>query len=319
MKYLKKVMCLVLCLFSVFAFVACGSKNDNGEGSENNRPTSTEKSINDLLLEVHKKLDEETKTQSDLYPSFSALTDKNEYEYKLYNDFVYEGIYLLKMLSEETALKNKLWLAGDESSSELIKGDANKLEMLYVTREKKDYLNNIEIYMLFSKKDYNFAENPKSFNMFCYEIEYDEKSKYLNISFYLEKSLTSRNIADSNANYYMFSYESDKMNAGANYLQARKFYRLQEFDFENIYGDFSEIRDYNYVVFECSSNTKVISNELGVVGKTEDKESIRDVLLKFDEIERKIKDVQASKKQISKLTDKFILIANANNISDFIK
>ena len=174
MKYIKKFLCFAMCIFACFAFSACGKKGDNQQ--ENSSPSSTELSLQKVLNETYKKLNTETNTKNDTRPSFSAKTESGEYTFKAYDDFVYEGIYLLKLLSETDKLQNNVWLYDDATKTSLLTGEANKLEMLYINRNKQDFVHKVEIYMLFSKIGFSFADFPKSYNMFCYEIEFNEKS-----------------------------------------------------------------------------------------------------------------------------------------------
>lgn len=316
MKYIKKFLCFAMCIFACFAFSACGKKGDNQQ--ENSSPSCTELSLQKVLNETYKKLNAETNTKNDTRPSFSAKTESGEYTFKAYDDFVYEGIYLLKLLSETDKLQNNVWLYDDATKTSLLTGEANKLEMLYINRNKQDFVHKVEIYMLFSKIGFSFADFPKSYNMFCYEIEFNEKSEDLSVSFFLEKSNTSKNILDSYANYYTFSYKTDRLSVGANYLEAKSFLRLQQFDYENMMGLIPEyVNGYNFIGFLCQSNTAIIPDNL-TTSKDEVKSDIRDTLKKFDAIGRKINDINATKKKATGLTDKFLKIANANKISDFI-
>lgn len=307
MKYIKRIICFVLCAFVGFAFVACGKKDEGS--TENKKPTSTEMSIQEILLKAHKKLNEETNVKTDSDESFSSK--ENEDTYKFYDEFVYEGIYLLKVLSEINSISNNTWFYDDATKSQVSNGEANKLEMLYVNRKTQDFAHKVEIYILFSKFGYNFADFPKSYNMFYFEIEYNEKSKNLVVSFFLEKSNTSKNSSDSHANYYSFKYDSE-----INLLQAKKFLRLQEFDYQNkdlvpIY-----VNGYDFITFICSSNTAIIPNDLSTA-REEVKTDVKETIIKFEGINSKMKELNLSKKKLSGLTDKLIKIANANKISDF--
>ncbi len=323
MKILKRVLCVLVCICTCISFCACGKKKtENQTPLDPNANHKNELSLCAVLGEVYKKLDSETKTETDNgYVCFSYESNGN-YEFDIYDKYFYESIYMLKVLSESTEIKTNFKLYDDEVLEGAIDGDANKLEMLYIERNKQEYQNNIKIYMNFSNKGANFAENekPKSFRMFAYEILYNELNKGLNVMCYVERSRISEYSEGkkTNADYFMFEYNNiDPYLTGRGNLQATSFTRTQEIPFENMPENINagNVSSYDFIRFDCTTNVFNCPNDM-TTSNPEVKVSVQEVLKKFNTVEQKVFNVEANKVKVSGLSEKLSKIANANNISD---
>lgn len=320
MKNLKRIVCVLLCLFVAGVFSACGKKektqiqNPSGNNSD-------QLSLSEVLGKVYDKFDGLTKKEYDDTDCFSAKNG-TKYTYEIYDNFVYAGIYMLKILSETDGIKTDVWLQGEESEINLSNGKPSKLDMLYLTREKQENLNKIDIYMVFHKKSINFADFPQSYLFYDYYIEYNEKTSEMNIRCSIQDSDKREFSSTGSTSVYCdFQYRSEN-----NTLTAATFERLAEIDLNspNIDTKINEasITNLDMIVFEFDTNRVIYPQDRHTdlsISNVDLKIKIIDLLKNFRQYELTIFNLDADKELVSGLTDKFITAAGAEHISDFIK
>lgn len=318
MKKLKSIICILLCLFVTGVFSACGKKEEPKSKNPNeNNPN--ELTLSQVLSKVYENLDGLTKNQYGETQSFSSKTGTN-YTYPIYDKFVYAGIYMLKLLTETEDIKDGVWLQGEESEMDLADGNPSKLEMLYISRKKQNYQNLIDIYMVFHKKSIDFAENPQAYLLYNYNITYDEKSYEITIDCAVENS-SKREFQESGSTaiYSNFSYNESLG------FKATTFERIIDIDvnaanFEHLINE-ETIKSYDCIVFDFKHNDKIFPTSISDlnVSRGDSKTNIKTLLENFNQIELKTFNLDVEKKVVSGLTDKFLAVAGANHISDFIK
>lgn len=310
MKNLKRVFCLLLCVFSVFVFSACGS-NDNNDNAEMRNPSenhSNELSISGVLNAVYTEIEKQVKNEYDEKENFSSIKVN---EYSFYNDYVKDGLMMIKTIADSQTIILDKWIESDETSIEVETGEPNSLYLLYISREKVNYQNNIKIYMFFTKKGYDFAENDKYYTLFAYDIIYDENSKKLEFDLKIEDSRKNSGRADSNADYYIFSYISS-----AKAVSATSFRRLREFDYETTSGMSqipTNIFSYNNIVFGCEFNNLIAPqnpvSDLSL-SKQEVQENIQTYLKEFAQVKERMLNLDKQKVRVDGLSNIYVELAN---------
>lgn len=313
MKNLRKILSVILILPVIFMFSGC-KKNDGGNNNDNNSNKSEEHTLTnqEIIKLAFDTFDEKSQTVVEGKNSYASKNASGEYNYSSYDEYVYATLCVLE---EVSTLKNVIDNAIYSGVAQKLEGKteyANNVSKLWISSLENYGLVNIIVKMQLSIEGKDIKNYPESFDNYQFNITYSREKKYISFDIFVEKS---RNFyvdekLNSYSNCYTISYDS-------NQLVTSSFKR-------NANIDINEIAQVNPTTI---SNYKMLRMNLLLNEVIYEKDGFNgDDSTVQNDISEKLNRLYILNQEISgpnaffvneQITDKIILIVNAEKISDF--
>ena len=302
MKLLKRLLCL-LCVVPILGIcVACKNDGDNNGGPQG--PLSTSQII-------------KTASSKFLFACGNksgdvGYCDGGEYAYEQYDEFLYVAARMMDAVANIQNVQQNVWLYGREGIISAKSSYANKVSKFKLSQTEAEGVVDIVIDMMLVVSNLPIAQNPESFDLWHYEIEYNRASQDVKVDFIIEKS---RNYQDSGfaqnsrAKYIQVSFDSDK-------LMATSFERTANiYDVENgVLYNRDVIDNFTYLRFNFENKSVVEEDVLYPEGPAR-YALAKSVVLEAVALEQSFGLAVATVENFA-LTSAVLSLANADKIAD---
>lgn len=310
MKNLRKILCFMLIIPVVLSFVACGNKDGNN-GNENNGTKKEEKLTNKEIMKLaYQTFDSQSKTQISGKDSFSSQTEDG-YVYEDYDKYVYAGVKMLDEIASVTDIGENNWYSGNVEVLDEKTGYANKVSKFLMMSNEDVGMTQIMIKMQMMIQGVDFSANQETFNNYLITVNYYHETKNIYFDILIEKSRNYGESGESASEYYTVSYDS-------NHIIASSFKRNSNIDYEEDDSLINPVTISDYEAFRMNiANNEIIYETDGFNGEQTIRDDIQEKLIKFGNLKNELSGFEPLLKS-EQITQKVILLANAEKISDFM-
>ena len=318
MRFFKRFFCLFL-IFPMILLVSCDDSNKNNDNSNNSDQGDgeiVEETIttSEILEFAFESFDNDSKKQVETKNCLSAKNG-NDYVYSQYDEFVYISMKMLDEISKLQNLQEDVWCYDD--SIEIIGNNlSNKVSKFYVSTSELSEIVKVNLYLQTEIVGMNFSEYSKSYDLYCYEINYYPKVDKVSVEIQVDKSrnyITAIEEKGSYATYYLISYSNGV-------LVANTFKRLIDIELSSTAVIVpSVIIDYASLRFNFSDNT-ALQTEGFTAGTNYAnlQEYLFDELVKFKNNYDYVNGLQSAQTKIDGLTSSVLKYVNAYAIADIV-
>lgn len=312
MKNLRKILCAILILPVLFMFSACGKSGGGNDKGNDNKPEQEHVLTNQEIMKLaFDTFDEKSQTIVQGKNSFASKNESGEYNYSSYNEYVYATLCVLEEISTLNNILENTIYCGVSAELEGKTEYANNVAKYWISSLENYGLVNIVVKMQLSIEGKNIKEYPESFDNYQFNITYSRETKYLSFDIFVEKSRNFYAGEDLNSysNCYTISYDS-------NQLVTSSFKRNANIDISDLAQvNPTTISDYKMIRMNLLLN-EVIYEQDGFNGETNVQSDIFEKLSKLNTLSEELSGPNAI--FVNELiTNKIILIVNAEKISDF--